>query len=786
MILESRMTVRPHSSGGSTRLACRLRRLAADTGCAWVLEWRADLGSLREFSRQTIFPVGRRKQHTSRVLHPGLAASLLQHICRVLFHAAFVLAFAQLLSSRSFAELPTPLLTTLTPPGGKMGTELELAITGVDLDEADALHFSHPSITAALKSPNHFTVKIAPEVAAGIYDVRVIGKLGVSNPRAFVVGDRAEVIRTKAHDKPEAAVELAVGSVFNGNATAAVADWFKFTAKKGERILVECATREIDSRMSSVLAVLDASGREIEAVRKGGLLDFSVPADGQFFLKLNDLTFGGGPEFFYRLKISKGPFVDFIFPPAGMPGRKATFTIYGRGLPGGKPANLRAGDAKPLEMLDVEITLPSAADAAHVRHTRPISAVDDGFFHALQSSDGASNPVFIGFSAMPITREVEPNNKTGQAQKVTVPCEVAGQFFPAADTDCYAFDAKKGDVLWLEVFLHRTGRTTSPFIVVQREGTDIREVYASDSDPGGKKFATMSNDPAFRFEAKEDGTYRVFVRDLLGATRSNPASTYRLAIRRETPDFRLVALTEQPPQKKDDRSAVPRGLLLRAGETTAVKVLAIRRDGFNGAIELRAENLPEGVRCAPTRIEEGKTDGVLLLTAAETPAKACVAFSVMGRAKIGDRELQREAAGGAVVWSVADFNIDAVQSRLTADFPLTVNGVEGAPIRIAAAEDKVWSVKVGEQLQIPLRITRSADFKEPLKLKAAGIAAMDAMKEMDADAKATSVTATIDTKALKVPTGESTIFFSAQTKGKYRGKDTLVTVYSAPIRIAIQ
>jgi hypothetical protein len=689
-------------------------------------------------------------------------------------------------ASRSIAELPTSLLTTVTPPGGKVGTEFEVTLAGTDLDEADALHFSHPGITAALKSPNRFSVKIPPQVAVGIYDVRVIGKFGVSNPRAFAVGDLAEVVRTKAHDKAETAVELAIGSVFSGNATVAVADWFKFTAKKGERILVECAAREIDSRMSPVIAVLDAGVREIEAVRRGALLDFTAPSDGQFFLKLNDLTFGGGPEFFYRLKISRGPFVDFIFPPAGVSGTKATFTLYGRGLPGGKPAGLKAGDQKPLEKLDVEIALPTVADAVRDRHMRPVSAVDDGFYYTLSGPAGASHPIFIGFSAVPMLREIEPNNRAGQAQKVTVPCEVAGQFNPAGDVDCYAFEAKKGDVYWLEVFSHRTGRVTSPFLLVQREGTDIKEVYASEADPGGKKFTTLSNDPEFRFEAKDDGTYRVFVRDLLGATRSNPANTYRLAIRKETPDFRLVALTEQPPQKKDDRSAGPRGLLLRAGETAAVKVLAIRRDGFNGAIELTAENLPEGVKCVPTRIDAGKTDGLLLLTVGEKPVKASAAFRVIGQSKVGDVEMRREASGGAVVWNVADFNADAVNSRLTADFLLAVNGAESTPIRIEAAEDKVWQAKAGEQLQIPLRITRSAEFKEPLKLKAAGVAAIDAMKEIDADAKAATVTATLDMKALKLPAGESTIFFSAQTKGKYRNKETVVTHYSAPIRIAIQ
>ena len=699
-----------------------------------------------------------------------------------------VVACFAITAPRGLAELPVPLLNSVTPMGGKIGTETEVTIAGADLDEVDALHFSHPGITATLKSPNHFTVKISPEVPVGNYDVRVIGKLGVSNPRAFVAGDRSEITRMNAHDKPEAAVELPMGSVFNGNATAAISDYFKFPAKKGGRVLVQCAAREIDSRMSPVLAVLDASGREIESARKGGLLDFTAPLDGQYLLSVHDLTFAGGPDYFYRLTVSKGPYVDFIFPPAGVPGGKTTFTLFGRGLPGGKPADLRGGDRKPFEKLDIEITLPAANDAARTAFTQPVSAVDDGIFYSLKSAEGASNPVFIGFSSVPLSREAEPNNKVGQAQKVTVPCEVAGQFFPAADVDCYAFDAKKGDVYWLEVFSHRTGRATSPFLLVQREGTDIKEVYASDADPGGKRFPTLSNDPAYRFEAKEDGTYRVSVSDLLGATRSNPASTYRLAIRNETPDFRLVVLVEPPPSavKKDERSAAPRGVLLRAGETAAVKVIAIRRDGFNGVIELSATNLPDGVKCVPTRVAEGKTDGILLLTAGEKPAKNCVAIHVIGKAKIGDKEVQREASGGAVVWSVADFNADAVPSRLTADFCIAVNGAEAAPIRIEPAEDKVWQAAAGTKLDIPLRITRSGEFKEALKLKAAGVAGVDALKEIDVDAKATTVTATLDLKALKLPAGESTIFFSTQTKGKYRTKDVTMTVYSAPVRISIQ
>ncbi len=735
--------------------------------------------------RCEVFPAGRRKQHASRVLHPGISAAPL---VTILMRAAFALIVAILVLSRALAELPVPLLNSVSPMGGKIGTETEVVIAGAELDEADALHFSHPGITATLKAPNHFAVKIAPEVSVGNYDVRVVGKLGVSNPRAFIVGDRPEVTRTKAHDKPEAAVELPMGSVFNGNATAAISDYFKFPAKKGERVLIVCVTKEIDSRMSPVLAVLDAAGREIASARKGGLLDFTAPSDGPFLASVHDLTFAGGPDYFYRLTISKGPHVEFIFPPAGAPGSKSAFTIYGRGLPGGKPANLTGADKKPLEKLDVEIALPKADDAARKSFTRPVSAVDDGIFYSVKSADGSSNPVFIGFSSGPLSKEVEPNNKPGQAQKISVPCEVAGQFYPAADVDSYAFDAKKGDVYWLEVYSHRTGRTTSPFLLVQREGTDIKEVYGSDADPGGKKFTTLSNDPAFRFQAKDDGTYRISVSDLFGATRSNPASTYRLAIRKETPDFRLVTVVEPPPPagKKEDRAAAPRGVMLRSGETIAVRVIVIRRDGFNGAIELSATSLPEGVKCVPTKIADGKTEGVLLLTAGEKPAKNHAAIHVVGKAKIGTDDVQREATGGAVVWPVADYNIDAVQSRLTADFAIAVNGAEAAPIRIEAAEDKVWQAAKDAKLDISLVIKRSGEFKEALKIKAAGIPSVDAMKEIDVDAKADKATISLDLKALKLPAGESTIYFFTQTKGKYRTKDVTLTVYSAPIRISVQ
>ena len=728
---------------------------------------------------QSVFSITKRPPSAEgrRIVGPTLRASL---------HCILALVVLAIAASRSIAELPAITLATITPAGAQAGTEVEVAITGADLDDAKALHFSNAGLTATLKTPNHFAVKIAPGLPVGVYDVRVSGRLGVSNPRAFVVGDLAEIVKGKAHDKQESAVELPIGHIFNGTTTAAVSDFFKFSAKKGERVLIECAGREIDSRISPVISVLDSAGKELESSRRGGLLDFTAQADATLFIQLHDLTYAGGPEYFYRLKLSKGPRLDFIFPPSGQAGTKGRFTLYGRGLPGGTPANIMATDRKPLEKLDVEIELPPESNSAGDSNYKAGSITADGFSYRLKTSGGTSNPIFISFATSTVSTEKEPNNKPGEAQKLSIPCEVAGQFYPAADIDCYAFDAKKGDVYWIEVFSNRTGIATSPFLLIQRDAADIAEVYASDADPGGKKFTALSNDPAWRFDVKEDGTYRVQVRDLFGGTRSNPASTYRLSIRREAPDFRLTAIVEHPLSKKDDRTAAPRGLLLMGGQTIAIKVIAFRRDNFTGDIELTAEGLPAGVKCVPSKIEPGKNDGMLLLTADEKIAPAVSAIHIIGKGKAGDRELQHEARGGAVVWTVADFNVDAVTSRLTGDFMLAVNGAEPAPISIEPTEDKVWEAPAGGKIEIPLRITRRGEFKEALKLKAAGTASIDALKEIDVDPKATTATAMIDLKTVKIPAGIHTIYLSAQTKGKYAKKDTTITVYSAPIRIAVQ
>src|SRR5689334_18681452 len=104
----------------------------------------------------------------------------------------FILTLA-LMTAPCFAQqvtLPLPRLLTVFPMGGQAGTSVDVTITGEHLEDVSALTFSSPKLTAnpIAGAENKFTVNIAPDAPVGVYDARVMSRLGVSSARAFSVG----------------------------------------------------------------------------------------------------------------------------------------------------------------------------------------------------------------------------------------------------------------------------------------------------------------------------------------------------------------------------------------------------------------------------------------------------------------------------------------------------------------------------------------------------------------------------------------------------------------------
>src|SRR6516225_2787063 len=225
------------------------------------------------------------------------------------------------------AELPSPRLDRITPLGAAAGSSVEVEIVGADLEEADRMLFDHPGIKAEHLKDRKFKVSIAADVPSGTYDAWVVGKFGVSSPRLFAVShDLVEVAEKEPNDEPATAQAVQVNSVINGTSDQGRDDIFRFPAKKGQRVVVECFAQRLDSQLDGTMTLTDKSGRLLASNRgyagRDPLVEFIAPADGDYFVTLHDLAYVGGHP--YRLVITDRPHIENVFPRAVQRGKPAT------------------------------------------------------------------------------------------------------------------------------------------------------------------------------------------------------------------------------------------------------------------------------------------------------------------------------------------------------------------------------------------------------------------------------------------------------------------------------
>lgn len=571
-----------------------------------------------------------------------------------------MLAWLLVLPMTAFAQLPSTKLSALFPTGAQVGTSVDVTITsGTDLEDVTNLLFDHPGITSAPKMieaggkpvpvPNQFRVTVAANVPLGRYGARTVGFFGVSNQRTFVIGADKEVFETEPNNARELANAAEIGQVVNGRINgAADIDWFKVTGKAGQRFFINCLARRMDSRLDAALELYNTAGKRVDFVRRNvpghdAMLDVTLAADGEYFVKLYDFTYAGGEDYFYRLSFTTGPYIDFILPAAGTPGSNDTYTVYGRNLPGGQPAGL-SSHGKSLEKLAVNIALPSTSDLLDSSLAlEPYSAGIDGVPFSLNSPSGPSNAVMVQFSGAVPVLEVEPNDKGSQAQKIAVPGEVDGQFQTKGDVDCFQFEAKAKDSYWIEVIAHRANASIDPVVTLdqvkvndkgEESLTRISTLDDDTNNPLANLFDIVNDDNVTKFIAPADGVYRITVRERFGNSRQD-LSVYRLIVRKESPDFRVVAVasTMNPPGQ---RQAIPTGINLRKGDHFPVNVIVFRRDGFTGPIDVSAEGLPAGVTCQEISIGTTPPSGQLVFSSAEDAAAWSGTIRIVGKARIED------------------------------------------------------------------------------------------------------------------------------------------------------
>jgi hypothetical protein len=622
--------------------------------------------------------------------------------------------------------LPAPRLLTTVPMGGQVGTQLDVTITGQYIEDVEELRFSTPHISAVAKRDSNgtpiegeYVVTIDEACPLGIHEARVMSRLGISSPRVFSVGDAPEVVQANPATSVATAFPIAMNSVCNSKLATRAVNHFSFEAEAGQRITVDCAAKGIDSKMNPVVIIADASGADLLVERRGDILDFTPPESGKYLVKVHDLTFQGGDAYFFRLALKA---VSKDAPLIRMP---STFSVNSFSWPP------------------------------------------------------------MGLPAQAASEEAEPNNSRQEAQLITLPCDMGGSFFPAADVDTFRFVAKKGETWWVEVGSERLGRPTDPAIVVQRvsgngsdevlsdvaELTDIASPIKRSSNGysyDGPPYNAGSTDILGKVVIPEDGTYQLQIRDLFGGTRRDARNIYRLIIRQAQPDFTLVAWALHMNLRNGDRNAVSKPFALRGGTTIPIEVVAVRRDGFDGDIQLNLDGLPEGVTATGLKIPAGKTRGIVLVSASAAAPRGLTRSRFAGSATIAETQVTRRCHFATMAWPVRDAWSEIPSPRLVADLPISVGGSELAAITISPKEQKVWEVRAGEKLSIPLLHTRRGEFSgNTLNLRAFG-PGMERIPAFDISLDDKESTAVIDLAKLKTPPGDYFVAFYGSAVAKYQ------------------
>ena len=630
--------------------------------------------------------------------------------------------------------MPAPRLLILTPCGAKAGSTVEVTFTGTDVEEPQALLFSHAGIKAEPVVPpgppadpkkpkpppppiTKFKVTVAANTPPGIHDCRFVNKWGVSNPRAFVVGDLPEVAEKEPNDDVKDAQRVELNTTINGVVVSPTdVDYFVFAGKKSQRVVASCLASSLDSRLTPALEMYDGDNRQVAYNRNyqgnDALVDYTLPKDGDYYVRLYQFTHAfGSAEFFYRLSITTAPWIDAIYPPVVEPGKQAKLTVYGRNLPGGQLDPTAVVDHRVLEKITVAVDAPKDPAAlqrlTYSGHVPPHMAAMDGFEYRLRNGVGQSNPFFLTFARAPVVLDNEANDKPEMAQQVPVPCEIAGRIEKKKDRDWYSFTAKKNDVYNIEVFSDRLGSPTDMYLVLRNPATkqDIVELDENGDILSPIKFLSRTDDPpVYRFVAPADGTYQLLVASRLADTQAGANHLYQVRIAREQPDFRVVIV----PQDNFN----PAGNVLGQGGQQFLDVFAWRLDGFNGDITLTAEGLPKGVTCPPQIMGTGLRHATLVLSAAANTPITTAEFRVKATATINGKAVVREVRPASITWPVPPGQNIPAMSRLDRQLVLAVR--DKPPYNLTATIDKL-NILQGDKANLTLKVDRLwPDFKQPL------------------------------------------------------------------------
>ncbi len=446
----------------------------------------------------------------------------------------------------------------------------------VRLESATPGLFSGDNVSDSKKV--YAKVTVPDEAAVGRYEVRVVNAGGVSNPMQLNVSDLPEINERPGTNSFETATVLELPAGVAGRITEmGQVDWFRFRAKKGERLIFDVNASRMGSPLDPSLGLFDAKGQELLRSEDVNVfdpfVDWTVPEEGDYLIQIRDFRFQGGGTFRYHLVAGAVPYLDYVFPFGGQRGQPVTLNLSGRNLAEQTNMQLRIAGNAPLGMQEVRAHTPR----------------------------GISNERSFEVSEYPEFAEgTKPAGTNDSALKP--PININGRLAAAREIDTFDIKGENGQRFIFEVMASRFGSPLDALLTLTMSDTNNTVLQRNDDAVGA--------DARIDYTFTNSGIFRLSVRDLLD--RGGENFGYRIGIR--------------PPAKPDfSAKASADAVRIHRGGCTVLPV-EVTRAGYGGPLEIMPDQLPPGISCREVLVPADATVGIVQLLAS---ADAALDSSIM-------------------------------------------------------------------------------------------------------------------------------------------------------------
>lgn len=490
----------------------------------------------------------------------------------------------------------------------------------------------------------------------GDRELRLDLPAGLTNPMRFQVGLLPEVNEQEPNDpKPVSLVEdeppLTLPFTMNGQIKPGDVDRFRFKADKGQRLVMAAHARHLIPYLAdavpgwfqATLSLYDEDGNEVAfsddyRFDPDPVLLYEVPESGSYELEIRDSIYRGREDFVYRMTVGEEPFITESFPLGVRAGAKSVVAIDGWNLPGKR------------------LVLNNEPGGERIREA------------AARKKDQRSNPVSYAVDMLPELSEKEPNDTIQDAQRIVLPRIINGRIEKPGDVDVFAFTARAGDQVVIEVHARRL---LSPLDSLIRLTDETGTVLAWNDDYEDREsgLCTHHADSYLATRLPDAGQYYVHLVD--AQNHGGDAYAYRLRISAPRPGFSL--------------RLTPSSINARPGMAAMVCVYALRQDGFNGDIIVTLDDAPPGFRVDGGIIPSGRDRVCMTITAPPVPTPGPVTVQLKGAAKIGKETIERP------VIPCEDMMQAFIYRHLvpSQELMVSVSGRRGGPPLALAEQDRV-------------------------------------------------------------------------------------------------